>query len=169
MPPLFGSLDLSSLDAQELLKIAFSATSLLVTGYFWIVRVNRERVSLGIFPVGGFEGTLEPGHVGAWAGRIFLSNRSILPTAVIAAKAELWWNGRWIVGNAITGDGSELPWNLPPSQATSKTITTAFDVGPETTREQIYADQRLRLTFITVEGCRVTAEFRTHAVGSLAA
>lgn len=167
--PLFGDLDVVWPENQELMKMGFSLSSLLVTAYFWFVRVNRERVSLGVFAVSGFEGSLEPGGVGLWAGQIILTNRSILPTAVIAAKAELWWDGRWIAGNAVPGDGSELPWNLPPSQASSKTLSTAFDVGPDTQRERIYADQLVRLTFVTVEGCRITGEFRTHAVGALAA
>src|SRR3954447_3515898 len=125
MPLLFGAVEVFSADAQELLKLSLSGTSLIVTAYFWFVRANRERVSLGIFPVAGFEGSLEPGGVGLWAGQIILTNRSILPTAVIAARAELWWNGRWITGNARPADGSELPWNLPPSQAFSRCLSTA--------------------------------------------
>lgn len=168
MPPLFGTAEGLTSDFQEMLKLIFSGTSLVITAYFWFVRANRERVSLGIFPVDGFEGSLESGGVGLWAGRIILTNRSIVPTAVIAARAELWWDGRWVTGNVVAGDGSELPWNLPPSQATAKTLNAAFDLGLQTSREQVYADQRLRLTFITVEGYRAVGEFRTHAVGAAA-
>src|SRR5262245_43060385 len=70
-------------DVQEALKLLFSAGSLAVTLYFWFVRANRERVSVAVHPVSGFEGSLESGGVGFWTGRVFLANRSILPTAVV--------------------------------------------------------------------------------------
>jgi hypothetical protein len=55
---------------QNDLKTAFSVLSLGVTAYFWFVRANRERLSVGIHQVGGFEGVLEAGQVGVWTGRV---------------------------------------------------------------------------------------------------
>lgn len=161
MLSLFALSEILSADAQEVLKLGFSGASLVVTMYFWMVRANRERVSLGIFPVGGFEGTLEPGGIGLWSGRLFLANRSILPTAIVAAQVELLWQGRWLPGHVGTGEGSELPWNLPPSQVFPKDLKAAFDLGMEISLDEVYADQRLRFTFVTVEGRSVYQEVRT--------
>ena len=92
---LFALSEIMSSDIQEVLKLGLSGISLVVTMYFWLVRANRERVSVGIFPVGHFEGTLEPGGVGQWTGRLFLANRSIMPTAIVSARVELLWKGRY--------------------------------------------------------------------------
>jgi hypothetical protein len=148
----------------DLMKLVFSAGSLGITAYFWFVRVNRERVSVGLFPAYGFEGTLESGGIGVWTGRLFLSNRSILPTAIISGEVELWWKKRWLKGRFYANDGHELPWNLPPSEVFVKTVSVAFDLGENTPRERVYAKRRLRFTFITVEGHRVAGELPTHAV-----
>ena len=156
-------------EVREALQMAFSLGSLVVTAYFWFVRVNRERVSIGLYPVSGFEGALERPDTGVWTGQIFLTNRSILPTAVVAGKTELFWKGNWILGNLIAGTGSDLPWNLPPTQAFAKTVTLVFDVGPQTSADALYVDQRVRIAFLTVEGKQVVGEFRTHSVGRLAA
>jgi hypothetical protein len=146
----------------DLMKLAFSAGSLGVTAYFWFVRVNRERVSVGIFPAYGFEGTLEPGGVAVWTGKVFLCNRSILPTAIISGEVELWWKQRWRKGRFYANDGHELPWNLPPSQVFAKQMSVAFDLGEGTPRERVYANRRLRFTFTTIEGYRVSGELQTH-------
>ena len=148
----------------DLMKLAFSAGSLGVTAYFWFVRVNRERVSIGIFPAYGFEGTMESGGVGVWTGNIFLSNRSILPTAIISGEVELLWKKRWRKGRFYACAGHELPWNLPPAQVFAKTVSVAFDLGEDTPRERVYANRRLRFTFVTVEGQRISGELPTHVV-----
>src|SRR5688500_6358043 len=69
--------DLVSPAVQDAVKLLFSAVSLLITLYFWYVRINRERVALRVYPVGGFEGALQNNGDGIWTGRIFIANRSI--------------------------------------------------------------------------------------------
>ena len=157
---LFASLSSDAL--ADFMKLAFSAGSLLITVYFWFVRINRERVSIGLYPAYGFEGALEHGGVGVWTGKLFLANRSILPTAIIGGEVELWWKKKWISGGFHVGDGYELPWNLPPSQVFAKTISVAFDLGANTPRERVYANRKLRFTFVTIEGVRISAELQTH-------
>jgi hypothetical protein len=146
---------------QDDLKTAFSVLSLGVTAYFWFVRANRERLSVGIHQVGGFEGVLEAGQVGVWTGRVFLANRSILPTAIVDGFAEIKWNGRWQKGRLIAADESALPWNLEPSYVVAKQVTMAFQFDEQTTREQVYEDQILRIAFMTVEGRKITQEIRS--------
>lgn len=158
MLPLFGTAEVLSMNIADAMKLLCSVGSLVVTLYFWFVRSNRERVAVAVYHVGGFESSLEPYGVGLWSGKIFLANRSILPTAIVRTQAELFWQGRWITGMVHLAEGCELPWNLPPSQVFAKNVTAAFDVGKETTCDQVYANQRLRFTFETVEGCRVTGE-----------
>ena len=153
----------ASLDWADAMKLLFSAGSLGVTVYFWFVRINRERVSVGVFPAGGFEGRLEPGSLGVWTGKVYLANRSILPTAVVAGEVELLVRGRWQKGGFHTPDGSELPWNLPPSQAYAKSMIAAFDLPADTPTEWVYANRKLRITLITVEGARLVNELSTHA------
>jgi hypothetical protein len=54
-----------------------------------------------------------------------------------------------------------LPWNLAPSHVVAKQVTMAFQFDDQTTREQVYEDQMLRITFITVEGRKITQEIRS--------
>jgi hypothetical protein len=164
--PLVGLSEVFSPELQEILKFLFSGVSLLATLYFWLVRANRERVALAVHAVHGFEGCLQDDGTGVWTGKLFLANRSILATAVLAGRAELWWQGRWLVGGFHAADGSELPWNLPPAQVFAKDVIAAFDLGREATREQVYAEQRLRFTFVTVEGRRVVVKLRSKADGA---
>jgi len=146
---------------QELVKFLFSTVSLLITFYFWYVRINREKVALKVYPVGDFEGALQDNGEGIWSGRIFIANSSILPTAVVSVKAELWWDGRWLEGPCAMGEGSELPWNMPPSQVFPRDLRAAFLLPPDTTREEVYANHSLRFTFETVDGSRITTETET--------
>ena len=169
MQQLLADTGVLSGDLQDFLKLGLSVGSFVVTVYFWFIRVNRERVAIGVYPAGGFEGTLESGGIGLWTGRVFLTNKSILATAVISVEVELWWNGRWVAGNAIPDLDNPLPWNLPPSQAFAKTVRAAFDLGPDTDREKVYLNQRLRFTFNTVEGVRVPVEMKTNEVVAKAA
>lgn len=150
------------LSLQDVLNTLFSMASFGVTVYFWFIRVNRERVSVKVYPVGPFEGTLESGGVGLWTGKLFLANRSILPTAIVEVQVELLWKGMWRSGRFFGGEGAEPPWNLKPQQVTPRLqVSAAFAVGEEVTREQIYEPQRLRFTFVTVEGWLIAHEFRT--------
>jgi hypothetical protein len=158
---LLATSDFLPLSLQEVMKLLFSASSMAITAYFWLVRMNKEKVSLAFYGGNGFEGTLEPHGVGLWRGRIFLANRSVLPTAIVRVQVELWWEERWLTGVFHTAEGSELPWNLPPSQVFPKNIIAAFDLGPNTSCEQVYANQRLRFTFETVEGKYITGEAQT--------
>ena len=167
--PLFAFPEVVSPAMQDFLKLGFSAGSLIVTLYFWFVRINRERVSVGLYPDRGFEGTLQPDGLGVWTGRVFLVNRSILPTAIVVAKAELWWEGRWLAGQAYPTEGSELPWNLPPSQVFARGLCAVFNLGPETPRERVYANQRIRFTFTTVERGQVREVVETVLDSALAA
>jgi hypothetical protein len=151
-----------STDVEEVLKVVFSVVSLVATLYFWLVRANRERVSVAVHAVSGFEGALNDHGVGFWTGKLFLANRSILPTAIVAGRAEVWWNGRWLVGNCVANDDSELPWNLAPSQVVAKNVIAAFDLPAGTERERVYQNQRLRFTFLTVEGRQVREEIQSN-------
>lgn len=157
-------------EPKDAMQAAMSVGSLAVTLYFWFMRANRERVQVKVYPVNGLEGTLEEGGVGCWTGRLFFANASILPTAIVAAKAELWWDGQWLSGAFHVGAGSELPWNLPPTQVFPKDVVAAFDLGKCSKRERVYAEQKLRFTFVTVEGCRIVVEVNSGAsLASLAA
>ncbi|MBY0522064.1 MAG: hypothetical protein K2R98_01620 [Gemmataceae bacterium] len=141
----------------------FSLASAGMTAYFWLVRVNRERESVRVYQVSDFAGTLEPGQVGYWVGKIFLANRSINPTAIVEASAELYWNGRWVPGVVHTADDVDLLWNLTPLQVVARKVGAAFPLDAKTTREQVYAPQKLRVTFVTVEGKKLVHEVRAGA------
>lgn len=164
MSEMFASAGSPFGELQDAVKMLFSTASLVFTAYFWLVRVNRERISVRTYPVSGFEGSLESGGVGVWSGKLFIANGSILSTAIVAGKVEIWWDGRWLRGHFAVGDGSELPWNLPPSQAFSKAVTAAFEIGLEVDRDQVYENQRLRFTFATVERKAIVEEFETRSL-----
>ena len=151
---------------QAHLQTFLSIGSCAVTGYFWLVRINREREAVRIYQMGVLDGTLESGALGVWTGKLMLANRSIMPTGIVAGKAELYWKGRWLPGTFATSDANELPWNLSPQQVVPQKVVAIFAIGEETTRERVYEDQRIRFTFLTVEGRSVVKELQTN-VGKL--
>jgi hypothetical protein len=147
---------------QDELKTVFSLVSLAITAYFWLVRANREWAGMRFQQVGLYEGQMEDSGVAYWRGKLFVSNRSSLPNAVIEGGVELLWKGKWRSGRVATPEGSELPWNLEPLQVVPYEVLAIFDLGKDTTREEVYEDHRLRFTFLTVEGRRFVTEVRTN-------
>ena len=81
-----------------------SVGSAAVTGYFWLVKAQRERAGLELYHAGRFrpdrlQCSNTPGKEKAtWYGEIFLANPSTLPGTVIGLRIELFWKGQWIEG-----------------------------------------------------------------------
>ena len=165
--PLLADFSLDTI--QDHCKTLFSLASLAVTAYFWFVKANRERVGLRIYQTSKFEGSLEPNALGFWQGEVYLANRSTMPNAVVEVKTELFWKGQWIPGYTNLPEGHELPWNLTPLFVTQRKISGAFQLDPKTDREEVYANQRIRFTFISVEGRSFVKEIQTEELAALTA
>ncbi|HJZ94543.1 MAG TPA: hypothetical protein VKE40_27000 [Gemmataceae bacterium] len=124
--------------AQSLLPaVSFvgSAASVGVTGYFWLVRMNRERPRLVV------EGVDHLSYIDLGANTederqlcfrlgLVVVNESTLPSAVLSAAVRVMPRplGTWQeVEGVRPARGSTLPLNLPPLQ--SGLLTIEWEVG----------------------------------------
>jgi hypothetical protein len=149
------------------LPLVLSLGSSVVTGYFWLVKMNQERAGVGLFRVADFrpdrlQCSDVPGMEKAtWYGEVFLANRSTLPAAVIRFQVELLWNGRWLPGKLVLEKKDDVPWTVEPLRVLARSFGCAFAVDQGTTREQLARPHRLRFTYLTLDGRRRRQEVVT--------
>jgi hypothetical protein len=121
-------MDALTQQAQSLLPaVSFvgSAASVGVTGYFWLVKVNRERPRLlveGVEHVSHIDlGTCEQGvRTLCFRQGLVVVNESTLPSAVLGASVRVRSRAgkQWqTVDGVRPAPGSTLPLNLPPLQS----------------------------------------------------
>jgi hypothetical protein len=144
-----------------------SVGSALITGYFWLVKMQRERAGLQLYQAGGFrpdrlQCSNVPGKEKAtWYGEIFLANPSTLPSTVIHARIELFWKGQWIEGKRVMEKKDDLPWAVEPLRVLNRSLGCAFEVEEGTQREQLQQNHRLRFTLTLVDGRTAVRELDT--------
>jgi hypothetical protein len=149
------------------LPLLLSVASSLVTGYFWLVKMNRERAGLRLYRVADFRADRlqcsdVPGMERAtWYGEICLANPSTLPAAVISCQVQLFWNGAWRDGARIMEKKDDVPWLVEPLRVFTRSFGCSFNVEAGTPREQLSTPQRLRFLWTTVDGRQHTAEMHT--------
>lgn len=130
--------DLDIQSTKEAVSLGASGLALFSTGYFWMVRANRERMKLGIHPVGTLWGNVplpqedreayqnlrpDEGQVCATFGvDLAVVNHSSLPNALLSVRAWLQLaDGEWretFVRLHDTGNEElptlRMPLNLSP-------------------------------------------------------
>jgi hypothetical protein len=140
------------------LSMFLSVASSCVTGYFWLVKMRRERAGLQLYRAAGFRpDRLQcsdlPGKAKAvWYGEVFLANPSTLPAAVVRFGVQLLWKGRWIDGALVMDKKDGVPWTVEPLRVLARGFGCAFQVEECATREQLLQSHRLRFTLVTVDG-----------------
>jgi hypothetical protein len=153
LAPCFADL-VGNLNLQTFLAVG----SACVTGYFWLVKMNRERAGLRLYRVADFRPDRlqccnTPGKEKAtWYGEIYLGNPSTLPAAVVGFRVQLWWRGAWIDGDLAMERKDGLPWTVEPLRVLARSFGCAFAVEQGTTREQLLRPHKLRFTWTTVDG-----------------
>jgi hypothetical protein len=126
-------LDALTAQAQSLLPaVSFvgSAASVGVTGYFWFVRVNRERPRLLIEGLDHSSyvdlGACEEGvRTLCFRQGLVVVNESTLPSAVLSVGVRIrprQGSGWQAVAGVRPVPGSSIPLNLPPMQSGQLTI-----------------------------------------------
>lgn len=118
---------MSDINLLNLGSLGGSATALISTFYFWLVRANRERPQLQPYLVHEIEGTwptivrdsycrVPEGHVlSRYFVRLAVANYSSLPNAVLRAKASIKMrDGSWKPADTRVGEGHSLPANVAP-------------------------------------------------------
>jgi hypothetical protein len=129
-----------------------------ITAYFWLVKMNRERAGLRLYRVADFRPDRPqcapvPGTQKAvWYGELCLANPSSLPAVVVQIRVQLRWQGRWRDGKLVLEKKDDVPWIVEPLRVLSRGFGCAFLVEESATRAQLQQPQRLRFTFVTVEG-----------------
>jgi hypothetical protein len=167
-------LDALTHQAQSMLPaVSFlgSAASVGVTGYFWLVKMNRERPRLlmeGVDHVSHIDlGTCEGGvRTLCFRQGLVVVNESTLPSAVLGAtvRVQSRTGKKWqSIDGVRPAPGSMLPLNLPPLQ--SGLLTLDWEVPfPADDRVEAFEDpDRVIAAYLEkhwAEADRVTVEVR---------
>jgi hypothetical protein len=152
-----------SVDVSLLLSIGSS----LLTGYFWLVKMNQERAGLRLYRLTEFrpdrlQCSDVPGTERAtWYGDVVLANPSTLPSVVVQCQVQLLWQGVWLDGTRVLDKKEDVPWTIEPLRVLSRKFGCSFLVAAETPRERLQSMQRLRFILTTVDGRRQVAEMQT--------
>lgn len=167
MPSLVSAVAELCKDAN--LPLLLSVGSSVVTGYFWLVKMNRERAGLRLLQAGAFrpdrlQCSDVPGMDKAtWYGELFLTNPSTLPAVVVRFQVQLHWQGTWIDGRLVLEKKDDVPWVVEPLRVLARSFGCSFAVPAGTTREQLQQPHRLRFTWLTVDGRQHSTEIDTCA------
>jgi len=167
-------LDALTHQAQSLLpavSFAGSAASVGVTGYFWLVKVNRERPRLlveGVDHVSYIDlGSCE-GDVRTLCFRqgLVVVNESTLPSAVLGASVRVRSRAgkEWrTVDGVRPASGSTIPLNLPPLQSGLLAIDWEVPFPADDRAEALDAPDRVIAAYLEKHWAtpdRVTVELR---------
>jgi hypothetical protein len=148
------------MNAQAVLSVG----SACVTGYFWLVKMGRERAGLRLYRVGDFradrlQGSTTPGKATAtWHGGLCLANPATVPAVVVRLQVHLNWGGQWLEGRLVLESKDGPPWTVEPMRVFSRTLGVAFPVEENTDRDRMLRPQRFRFTFAMADGRTRTQE-----------
>lgn len=155
------AVDLESL--REYVALGGSALALASTGYFWVVRANRERMQLDIHPIGSLRGTvlmnedfetfrrLSPGEGEVcvkYFADIAVVNNSSLPNALLGIQVRMRLaDGQWrsMDVQPRQSDSVLVPANLDPLSTAHVPLALATSIAGTLTggfaeREQAAGD-----------------------------
>jgi hypothetical protein len=158
-----GTSLMQALNVPMLLSVGSS----VVTGYFWLIKMNQERAGLQLHRVGDFRpDRLQccdvPGmETATWYGEIILANPSTLPRSVVGFQADLFWKGRWVPAKLVMEKKENVPWTVEPLRVLTRNFGCAIPVELGTTREQLLQPHRLRFTLLMLDGRRQVREATT--------
>ena len=143
---------------STMLALGSGIGSMLVTGYFWLIKSNRERAGIKLYQIGKWmpnsRTTPEKKHRLWWDGDLYLANVSTLPNAVVGATVELRMGDKWIKGDYGWKDEHALPWNLMPQLVEKRGAAAFFEFeeGQVDVEKMRDSAQKIRFTYHTVDG-----------------
>lgn len=162
MPSLFAGF-LGEFNLQTLIAVG----SACVTGYFWLVKMNKDRAGLKLYRVADFKpdrlqcSNAPSKEKATWYGEVYLANPSSLPIAVVHFRVQLMWRGRWIDGKLVMERKDDLPWTVEPLRVLARSFGCAFAVEEGTAREKLLTPHKLRFTWTTVDGRKQSQDIDT--------
>jgi hypothetical protein len=154
---LFGPMN-----AQLLLSVG----SACLTGYYWLLKVGKERAGLTIYRTDDFkpdrpQGSRTPGkETAVWYGGLCLANPATVPAVVVRAEVRLLWDGGWVEGRLVQDAKDGPPWTVEPLRIVSHRLGLAFPVPEGTPRERLLGPQRFQFTLVTSDGRKRVRELR---------
>jgi len=140
------------------LQMLLSVGSACVTGYFWLVKANRERAGLCLYRTGDFRldrpqcCDAAEKEKAIWYGAICVANPSTLPALVVQARVQLRFEGRWLDGQLVQEKKDEAPWTIEPLRALSRSLGCAFQVPEGAVQDRLQGPQQLRFVFTLADG-----------------
>ncbi|MFK8114090.1 MAG: hypothetical protein AB8B91_17945 [Rubripirellula sp.] len=154
------------LDAQTL----FSGLSLLVTCYFWLTRVRKERPHLQFHQLSDFRAVCrripdDPDRKRLCfqqldSGGVLIVNHSIRQNSIVLFECFLTTDDGVIEGDWGYGGDDKPPWNIGPETSIPFSPACFFDVPAD---YQIPERPSFYLRFVTASGKRFTHRFTQQA------
>ena len=147
-------------------EMAVSALSLLVTAYFWMVRVRKERPHLKFHQLSDFRTSCRriPDRKGVRrlsfqqldTGGVLIVNHSLRQNSIVLFECFLATGDQLIEGDWGYSGDDKPPWNVGPETSIAFSPACFFDVPPE---YEIPENPVFYLRFVTASGKRFTHRF----------
>lgn len=142
-------------------EMVMSAFSAAFTGYFWLIKVRKEKPALTIIQLRNFRTSLRTAQNGSGGKRlgltqvepcgILVANNSIRQNAIIGFDCFLKYKGETIKGDWGYVNDDTPPWNIGPESAISLSLACFFDVPDHC---ELPEDLNFRVEFKTASGKR---------------
>lgn len=146
--------------------VCLSCLSLLLTAYFWLVRVRKERPNLEFHQLSNFRTSCRRVHgrddikslslQQLNSGGVLIVNHSLRQNSIIRFDCFLETEDGWIAGEWGYGGDDKPPWNVGPETAISFSPACVFDVP---TTYEAPEDIVFWVRFVTASGKRFTKRF----------
>lgn len=158
------------MDLQVKAEIIFSSLSLLVTGYFWLVRIRRERPQLAFHQLSDFrvhcrripscENQKRLCFQQLDTGGVLIVNHSIRQNSIVLFECFLPTADGVIEGDWGYSGEDKPPWNIGPETSLAFSPACFFDVPAD---YEIPENPSVYLRFVTASGKRFTHRFTKQA------
>ena len=151
-------------------ELVISCMSLLVTFYFWAIRVRKERPNLEFYQLSNFRTscrrvpdrsdikrlTLQQLDTGG----ILIVNHSIRQNSIVLFECFLVTDNGLLEGEWGYSGDDKPPWNIGPETSIAFSPACFFDVPPD---YEVPENPVFYLRFITASGKRFTKRFTKEA------
>jgi hypothetical protein len=154
------------MDLQINAQMIFSSMSLLVTGYFWLVRTRRERPYLAFHQLSNFRAHCRRipscqdkkrlSFQQLDTGGVLIVNHSIRQNSIVLFECFLPIEDGVIEGDWGYSGDDKPPWNIGPETSLAFSPACFFDVPAD---YEVPENPTVYIRFVTASGKRFTHRF----------
>lgn len=152
------------------IRMLFSGFSFLVTCYFWLIKVRKERPNLQFYQLSDFRAVCRqhPDRENRKrlcvqqldTGGVLVANHSLRQNSIIFFECYLLVEGQLIAGDWGCSGNDKPPWNIGPESSISISPACFFDVPEDF---EVPEDLEFHVQFITASGKQFAHRFTKQA------